>query len=151
MEASSTFWEAPNPVFADVTRSFIMSMPISAHFGFEITEILPGFLQISQPYRTELSFNPGMFQAGAVGTLADFAGAGACFTMLPEGWLAATVDYTVKLLAPAAGEQLIARGRVIQPGRTLSTARADVFSVDRGRETLCATALVTSRNFSQAR
>jgi hypothetical protein len=77
---------APNPDFAAVTRRFIMEMPIAAHFGFALTDIRPGYLEVTQPYRRELSFREGMFQAGAVGTIADFAGAGACVTMLPEGW-----------------------------------------------------------------
>jgi acyl-coenzyme A thioesterase PaaI-like protein len=56
-------------------------------------------------------------------------------------------DYTLKLLAPAVGEKLIARGRVLKLGRTLSVAAADVFSVLTGEETLCATALATIRNY----
>jgi uncharacterized protein (TIGR00369 family) len=138
---------APNPDFAAVTRRFIMEMPIAAHFGFDLTDIRPGFLEVTQPYRRELSFRDGMFQAGAVGTIADFAGAGACVTMLPEGWGGATADYTIKLLATAGGEKLVARGRLIQFGRTLSVAAADVFSVRDGQETLCATALITARIF----
>jgi uncharacterized protein (TIGR00369 family) len=141
---------APNPLFAETTRRFIMTMPIAAFFGFDITDIGPGFLEITQPYRPELSFKDRFFQAGAVGTLSDFAGAGACFTMLPEGWLAATADYTVKLLAPASGDRLVSRGRVIQFGRTLSVAASEVYSVRGTVETLCATALVTARNFSPA-
>jgi acyl-coenzyme A thioesterase PaaI-like protein len=70
--------------------------------------------------------------------------------MLPAGWGGATADYTIKLLAPAGGEKLVARGRVIQPGRTLSVAAADVFAVRAGRETLCATALITARIFPPA-
>jgi uncharacterized protein (TIGR00369 family) len=88
-----------------------------------------------------------MSQAGAVGAVADFAGAGACATMRPEGWGGATADYTIKLLAPAGRERLVARGRLIQFGRTLSVASAEVFSVRKGQETLCATALITARMF----
>ena len=35
-------------------------------------------------------------------------------TMLPRGWGASTVDYTIKLIAPAAGEKLVARGRLVR-------------------------------------
>jgi len=127
-----------------------MEMPIAAYFGFRITDIGPGFLEITQPYRRELCYIDGIFQAGAVGTIADFAGAGACVTMLPEGWGGATADYTIKLLAPATGENLVARGRLIQFGRTLSVAAADVFCVKDDKETLCATALITARTFPNA-
>jgi uncharacterized protein (TIGR00369 family) len=133
----------PNPNFAEATRQFLMAMPISQHFGFDITNVAPGRFEITQPFRRELSFREGTFQAGPIGTLADMAGA----TMLPEGWAASTVDYTLKLLVPAVGEKLVARGRLVRSGRTLSVAVADVYAVSGGKETLCATALTTIRNF----
>jgi acyl-coenzyme A thioesterase PaaI-like protein len=45
------------------------------------------------------------------------------------------------------GEKLVARGRVVRSGRTLTIAAADVFVVRDGKETLCAIALTTIRNF----
>ena len=137
----------PNPNFAEATRQFLMAMPISQHFGFDITNVAPGRFEITQPFRRELSFREGTFQAGPIGTLADMAAACAGATMLPEGWAASTVDYTLKLLVPAVGEKLVARGRLVRAGRTLSVAVADVYSVSGGKETLCATALTTIRNF----
>ena len=137
----------PNPNFAETTRQFLMAMPISQHYGFDITDVAPGRFEITQPFRHELSFREGTFQAGPIGTLADMAAACAGATMLPSGWAASTVDYTLKLLAPAVGEKLIARGRVLRSGRTLSVAAAEVYAVLGGRETLCATALATIRNF----
>lgn len=107
----------------------------------------PGLFEITQPFREELSFKPGIFQAGPVGTLADMAAACAGMTMLPRGWAASTVDYTIKLVAPASGEKLVARGRLVRSGRTLSVAASDVYAVRQGDETLCATALATIRNF----
>jgi uncharacterized protein (TIGR00369 family) len=82
-----------------------------------------------------------------VGTLADMAAACAGATMLPEGWAASTVDYTLKLLTPAVGEKLVARGRVLKSGHTLSVAAADVFSVLKARRHFAPTALATIRNY----
>jgi uncharacterized protein (TIGR00369 family) len=137
----------PNPDFAETVKRFLMEMPIAQHFGFAITDIGPGLFEITQPFRKELSFRPGIFQAGPVGTLADMAAACAGMTMLPRGWGTSTVDYTIKLIAPAAGEKLVARGRVVRSGRTLSVTASDVYAVREGNETLCATALTTIRNF----
>ena len=39
------------------------------------------------------------------------------------------------MMAPAAGERFIARGRVIRPGRTLTIAESAVFAVKNGVET----------------
>ena len=140
----------PNPNFIEVTKQFLMAMPIAQHLGFDITDVAPGRFEITQPFRPELSFREGTFQAGPIGTLADMAAACAGATMLPDGWAASTIDYTLKLLAPAVGEKLVARGRVLRSGRTLSVAAADVFSIRNGKETLCATALTTIRNFESS-
>jgi acyl-coenzyme A thioesterase PaaI-like protein len=57
------------------------------------------------------------------------------------------VDATVKLVAPARGVCLRARGRVIDAARLLTVCASDVFAVDAdGKETLCATLLATARN-----
>lgn len=137
----------PNPNFVETTKRFLMAMPIAQHFGFDITDVAPGRFEITQPFCRELSFREGTFQAGPIGTFADMAAACAGATMLLDGWAASTIDYTLKLLEPAVGEKLVARGRVLRSGRTLSVAAADVFCVQDGKETLCATALTTIRNF----
>jgi uncharacterized protein (TIGR00369 family) len=139
--------DPPNPDFAETAKRFLMEMPIAQHFGFLVTGIGPGLFEITQPFRKELSFSPGIFQAGPVGTLADMAAACAGITMLPCGWAASTVDYTIMLIAPAAGEKIVARGRVVRSGRTLSVSASEVYAVRAGKETLCATALATIRNF----
>jgi acyl-coenzyme A thioesterase PaaI-like protein len=41
--------------------------------------------------------------------------------------------------APAKGDLLVARGRVLKAGRTLFVCRADVFAVSENEESLCAT------------
>jgi hypothetical protein len=59
-----------------------------------------------------------------------------------------TVDYTVKLLASAKGEKIVARGRVIKPSQVMTVAAADVYAVNWSDEKLCATAFVTSATSS---
>ena len=118
----------PDSDFAETVKRFLMGMPIAQHFAFTVTGVGPGLFEITQPFRKELSFRPGIFQAGPVGTLADMAAACAGMTMLPRGWGASTVDYTIKLIAPAAGEKLVARGRLVRAGRTLSVTASDVYA-----------------------
>ena len=143
--------DPPNPNFAETATRFLMEMPIAQFFGFSVTGVGPGLFEITQPFRKELSFGPGLFQAGPIGTLADMAAACAGITMLPCGWAASTVDYTIKLIAPAAGNKVVARGRVVRSGRILSVTASDVYAVREGKETLCATALATIRNFEASR
>src|SRR4051812_35508020 len=125
---SQSFCTPRNADFIEVTKRFLMTMPIAQYLGLEITSVGPGGFEITQPYRRDLSFREGTFQAGPIGTIADMAAACASATLLADGWAASTVDYTLKLLAPAVGGKIIAPGRGLQAGRTLSVAAADVFS-----------------------
>lgn len=138
--------EAANPDFAKAIRAVVLSMPAAKHLGFSFGRIEPGEVEIVQPHRPELTEHNGFLQGGVLGSLADFAAGSAAGSLLPPGWVNMTADYTIKLLAPANGEQVIARGRVVHAGRSTTVAAADVYAVREGAETLCATALVTMRN-----
>lgn len=121
-------------------------MPIARTLGFHFTQRGNGKSELVQPVVEAITFDGRAVQAGAVATIADFAGGAAVSSLLPPDWRITTADMTVKLLAPAVGEKLIARGQALQTGKAISVARADVFAVADGVETLCATALVTIRN-----
>ena len=136
---------AANPDFAALVRAAVTGMPFARLLGFDYTRIEPGETEIVLPYREELSFRPGFFAGAVVGSLADFAAVSATYTLVPAGWLVATVDYDVKVIAPPAGERLIARGRVVKPGSTLLFGAAEVFVEKGGGETLCAVCLATAR------
>jgi acyl-coenzyme A thioesterase PaaI-like protein len=49
-----------------------------------------------------------------------------------------TTEFKINLLAPAAGERILARGRVVKAGRTLILAQAEVFAKTGGQEKLIA-------------
>lgn len=140
-----------NPDFEDAVRGVVLSMPAARHLGFDFTRIAPGEVELTLPCRTELTQHDGYLQGGVLGALADFAGGSAAGTLLPPGWVNMTIDYTVKLLAPAKGGHVLARGRVVKPGALVTVAAADVYAVDAGEEMLCATALVTMRNVKIAK
>ena len=46
-----------------------------------------------------------------------------------------TVEYKINMLAPAAGDLLVATGEILKPGRTLSIVRADVMALQGDRKT----------------
>jgi acyl-coenzyme A thioesterase PaaI-like protein len=78
-----------------------------------------------------------------IGAIADNASAYAAFTLAPADASILTVEYKLSLLSPGDGEALVARGRVVKPGRTLVVCRSDVMAINVGQEKLVATALVT--------
>ncbi len=111
--------------------------------GAELSRIEPGLCEITLPFKDALCQQHGFFHGGVVGTIADSAGGYAGFSLMPEDASVLTVEYKLNLIAPADGDLLTARGRVVKPGRTLVVARADVTVRKDGRETLCATLLQT--------
>lgn len=138
--------DAPNPDFAEAVRRAVLTMPAAAHLGVTFGALAPGAAELVLTVRPEHTQHDGYVAGSVLGALADFAGGSAAGTLLPAGWASMTSDYTVKLLAPAKGDTVLARGRVVKAGRATSVAAADVVAVDRDAETLCATALITMRN-----
>jgi len=131
----------------EMLQQLVGAMPMARTLGLRFTRVEPGVVELEVPVTEAFTFRPGQLQATPVFAAADFAAVSAAGTLLPPGWSNATVDATLKLVAPARGRSLRARGRVIDAGRLLTTCAADVYAVSQdGAETLCATLLGTARN-----
>ncbi|MCP5038136.1 MAG: PaaI family thioesterase [Rhodobacteraceae bacterium] len=113
------------------------------HLGAELTLVAPGRVEILLPHQAGLTQQNGYFHGGAIGTLADNSGGYASFTLMAAEDAILTVEYKVNMLAPAIGDALLARGQVLRPGRQLTTAESQIFSIKDGKEKLIATALGT--------
>ncbi|HEY8609133.1 MAG TPA: hotdog fold thioesterase [Noviherbaspirillum sp.] len=137
---------APNPDFAARLEKVVLAMPLAREIGLAFRSITAGAVELEIPYREQLSFRPGQMQATAIFAAADFAAVAAAATLLPPGWANATIDCALKIIGPADGGKLVARGKVVNAGRLLTVSSAEVYSVRDGREALCATALATARN-----
>lgn len=129
----------------------VLAMPMAHTLGLRFVRLARGEVELEIPIAEAFTFRPGQLQATPVFAVADFAAVGAAGSVLPEGWINATVDATLKLVAPAVGTALRARGRVVSAGKLLTVCAADVFAVDAdGNETLCATLLGSARNIKPA-
>lgn len=127
-------------------RQVLLTMPMAQTLKLTVLKIEPGHVELQVPVQEAFCYRPGQLQATAIFAAADFAAVAAAGTMLPQGFINATVDATLKIVAPAIGSHLMARGRVVSASRLLTVCAADVFAVDNGSETLCATLLGTARN-----
>ena len=125
----------------------VLSMPMARTLGLRFIRIATSEVELEIPVQDAFTFRPGQLQATPVFAIADFAAVAAAGTTLKPGWVNATIDANLKLIAPAQGVALRARGRVIDAGRLLTVCAADVYAVSEdGSETLCATLLGTARN-----
>jgi uncharacterized protein (TIGR00369 family) len=67
----------------------------------------------------------------------------AAFSLMPVGAGVLTLEYKTNFLAPARGDELIARARVVRAGRTITVCQAEASMLTAGAETTVATMLAT--------
>jgi uncharacterized protein (TIGR00369 family) len=132
-----------DPEWQRRVRDSFQRQGLMQHLGAELTAVRPGECEIRVPYREELTQQHGYFHAGVTASIADSASGYAAYSVMPADYSVLTVEYKINLVAPAAGEMLVARARVLRSGKTLKVCAADVFAVKDGAENLCATSLST--------
>ncbi len=136
-------FKPPNPAFkARVCDSFARQKAMG-YIGASLAAVRPGEVEIELPFCEELTQQHAYIHGGIVGMIADNACGYAAFSLMPAETTVLTVEYKVNLLAPAEGERLVARGRVLRPGRTVTVAEARVHAVHGRAEVLVAVALAT--------
>lgn len=134
---------APDPQFEARVRASFERQRFMAALGVSLIHIAPGEVDLALPFRADLTQQHGYFHAGTITTIADTAAGYAALSLYPSGTGVLTTELKINLLRPAAGDRLVARGRVIKPGKTLTVCRADVYGEKDGRAAHVATALLS--------
>lgn len=124
-------------------RASFARQGLMATLGAQLTRVVPGEVEIALPVSAHVGQQHDFVHAGAVAAIADSAAGYAALTLMPDGAGVLTTEFKINLVAPAAGERIVARGRVIRAGRTLTLAMTEVHAVRDGRETLCAVLTAT--------
>jgi uncharacterized protein (TIGR00369 family) len=109
----------------------------------ELVRVAAGEVDIQLPYDPRLTQQHGFLHAGVVTAAVDSACGYAALTLLEADADVLTVELKVNLLEPAAAQRLLARGRVLRSGRTLTVCRGDAVAVNEKTETIVATLLTT--------
>jgi uncharacterized protein (TIGR00369 family) len=129
-------------VEARIRRSFARQAYMRA-IGAELVHVAAGEVDIELPFSDRLTQQDGYLHAGVVAGATDSACGYAALTMMEAGAEVLTVEFKINLLAPAAGERLVARGRVLRSGRTLTVCRGDALTISGNQETHVATLTAT--------
>ena len=129
--------------FEERVRKSFERQKVMAMLGAELTRIEPGAIEITMPFREDLTQQHGYLHAGVVATILDSACGYAAFSLMPADAAVLAVEYKVNFLAPAKGEFIVARGRVERPGRTVTVCTGDAFAVNDGEEKRVTTMLST--------
>lgn len=125
-----------------IERSF-SAQSLMATLGAQLSRVSKGEIEITCPILEGSQQQHGFAHAGLTFSIGDSAAGYAALSIMPEEAEVLTSEMKIHLLAPGRGDVLVARGKVIKPGRRLVIAQADIFGVTEGQETHVATMLGT--------
>jgi uncharacterized protein (TIGR00369 family) len=127
-----------DPGYPELLIENFKSQKTMRWLGAKLTDLKPGYAEVTLPWREEFTQQSESVHGGLLATIADNAGGYAAWTLEPNDSNMLAVEFKINLLAEAKGDPIIARGHVVKHGKTLSVSRIDIFSVENGKEILCA-------------
>jgi uncharacterized protein (TIGR00369 family) len=133
-----TTFQPRDPAYEERVRASFARQGLLNTLSASLVDVAPGRVEIALTPVAAISQQHGFVHAGALATIADSAAGYAALSLMPPGVGVLTTEFKINLLAPAAGERIIARGRVIKAGRTLTLGQTEVFSESEGQEKLVA-------------
>jgi uncharacterized protein (TIGR00369 family) len=136
-----TTFEPQHTDFAAIVAASFEKQGLMQALGIELIKVEPGLCELRAGWREDLGQQHGYFHGALVGAMLDSAGGYAALSLMPAESEVLTAEYKVNFVAAAQGEELIARGRVIRPGRTLTVTEAQAYCLQGGVATLCAVML----------
>ena len=136
-------FEPKDPAWEARVRASFARQKMMETIGAVLERVAPGEVDVRLPFREAISQQHGSVHAGALTTAVDSACGYAALTLMPPGAGVLSIEFKVSLLAPGKGDSLLARGRVVKPGRNVTFCQGEVFAVERGAERLVATMSAT--------
>jgi len=105
-----------HPALPRIAASFARQSMMQT-LGAEIVTVDDGVCELAAPLLPAMGQQHGAGHAGVTFALGDTAAGYAALTLIAPEREVMTAEMKINLLAPAVGVRLIARGRVVRPGR----------------------------------
>ena len=132
------FFTTEHPYYERIKQSFERQGMMQT-LGAKLLTVDKGKCEIELPFSDKVNQQQNNFHGGAMGAIADIAAGYAGLTMAPDNSEVVTVEYKVNFLASLSGGRLIAKGRVIKPGKRLIITASEVWHYNQADQgTLCA-------------
>ncbi len=109
--------------------------------GARLTVVESGLVKIECDWQEKLIQQNGFFHAGVITSIVDSACGYAAYSLMPEGSDVLSVEFKINMLNPAKCEKVIAVGRVIKSGRTLTICEGTAY--DENEEKILAKMMAT--------
>lgn len=100
---------------------------LMATLNANLISVEKGLVKISCEFSENLTQQHGYFHAGAATSIVDSACGYAALTLAAEDSEVLTVEFKINFLKTAKTNKLIAIGKVIQPGKTLTVCEGFVY------------------------
>lgn len=92
-----------------------------------LAEVEKGQVKITCEFSQALTQQHGFFHAGVITSIIDSACGYAALTMMAEDREVLSVEFKINFMKPAKTDKLIAIGKVLQSGRTLTVCEGYVY------------------------
>ena len=131
-------FEVRDPDFERRVRDSFGRQQFMALLGATLGRVAAGEVEIDLPFSDQLEQQHGFMHAGAVTSVLDSACGYAASTLMEADAAVLSVEFKINLLEPAVGDRLVARGRVVRSGRTVTVCRAEAVAYGVDGESLVA-------------
>ena len=101
--------------------------------GASLESVEPGIVTITCAFDAKLTQQHGAWHGGVIASVVDVACGYAALSLMPADKEVLTVEFKVQFLKPANTDRIVAVGKVIQAGKTLTVCEGSVFDGTRTR------------------
>ena len=136
-------FRAQDPRYEFQVRETFGKQPFMRVLGAKLTSVAEGAVEIEVPLKADLLQHHGYLHGAVVAAAVDTACGCSALSLMPPDSTVLTVEYKINFVAPAAGERVVARGRVLKPGRRLTVCYGEALAVVDGQEKLVAALTAT--------
>lgn len=119
-------------------RTSFARQGLMSTLGATLVNVASGLVVIAIRPAPAISQQHDFVHAGAVSAIADTAAGYAALSLMPPDRGVLTTEFKINLVAPVVGNRILARGRVVKAGRTLTLAQTEVFAESASGEKLIA-------------
>ena len=127
-----------NPDFARVVRESFARQSMMETLGAHLVSVAPGHVVIESTIPGHVRQQQGLAHAGLAFSIGDSAAGYSALSLLPPGQEIVTSEMKIHLLAPGAGERMLAEGRVLRAGKRQLVCEAEVWAFQGARRSLIA-------------
>jgi uncharacterized protein (TIGR00369 family) len=122
----SDAFEPRDPNFEQRVRASFAKQAAMRMLGVTMESVTPGTVELTIPFREDLTQQHGFLHAGIVAAVVDSACGYAALSLMEPGVAVLSVEFKVQLLAPARGAWFRARGQVVRAGRNLTVVSGEM-------------------------